>query len=238
MDLNKYKELTGIDVPTAQQGQFNASVRRARAAIESMLGFSLKPKNLYTEQGKVQFQGHYLPTEDLTNLLPPDSEEGVYKLFPYDERDDYFHVDPFKNVYRVKLVVPTRDGKFITITELDNVVPQYGRDGIGKFVKRHWEWFTWDWYRTWRVAYSREDRGAMQLAVEADWLNCYPDDLMYLWADMIEYQMDPNRNMKSESVDGHSWSKSDASKPETKPENKLLLKRYAGPYGSVVRNPV
>ena len=87
------------------------------------------------------------------------------------------------------------------------------------------------------------------LAVEADWIDCYPDDIMYLWADMIDYYSNPNYSvmgsLKSESVTGHSWSRGDAGggkdgdmAPEANPANKDLLTRYAGPYGKVTRNPV
>lgn len=246
MNLEKYKELTGITVPASQEAKVTATIRRTKTALETLLGFSLKPKNLYTEVGKVQFEG-YLPIEDTTSLLPPDDEEGTYKLFPYNEHDKYFHVDPFTNMHKVKLVMPQRNGEFVTITDLDNVVAQYGRDGVGKYIERHWEWFTWQWWRTWRFSYWGQPSGVM-LAVDADWIDCYPDDILYLWADMVTYYSDPNYsvvgNIKSESVDGHSWSKGNAGggkegdmAPEVNPANRLILARYAGPFGSIVRNP-
>jgi hypothetical protein len=248
VNLEKYQELTGITVPTSQEAKVTATIRRTKSQLETLLGFSLTPKNLYTEKGKVQFEG-YLPVDDLTVLLPPDDEEGIYKIFPYNEKDIFFHVDPFKNVYQVKLVVPTNDGEFITVVDLDNVVPQYQRGGIGKFIQRHYEWFTWAWYSTWRSRYSRNTPSALQLAVEADWINCYPDDLMYLWADMIAYYSDPDYSvsgkLRSESVDGHSWSRGNAgggkdgdTPPEHTSSASLLLSRYAGPYGAILRNPV
>lgn len=249
MDLIKYTELTGNQVPSSQEAKVQATIRRTKAILESLLGFSLKPKNLYTEIGKVQFEGYLPMKDDLENLLPADDEEGVYKLFPYDELDKYFHVDPFKNIYKVKLVMPLNEGEFVTVVELDNVVAQYGRDNIGKYIERHWEWFTWNWYRTWRYSYSSASEAGLMLAVEADWLGCYPDDLMYLWADMVSYYSDPNYSvigsLRSESVDGHSWSRGNAGggnqgdvAPENSASSRAYLMRYAGPYGSIARNPV
>lgn len=248
MDLEKYQELTGITVPASQQGKVNATIRRTKSQLESLLGFSLSPKNLYTEKGKVQYEG-YLPIDDTTELLPPDDEEGVYKLFPYNDRDSFFHTDPFKNIYKVKLVLPGNDGEFVTIVDLDNIIPQYDRDGIGKFIKRYYEWFTWSWYASWRLSYSVESPTGLQIAVEADWLSCYPDDILYLWADMISYYADQNYSVmgsiRSESVDGHSWSRGNAGggaqgdiPPEKNSSALVILKRYAGPYGAVLRNPV
>lgn len=238
MDLKKYKELTGIDVPTSDEARVTANIRRTKAALETLLGYTLKPKNLYTEKGKVQFQG-YLPIEDYTdNLLPPDEEQGSgIKLFSYHENDKYFHVDPFRNVYSVKLVIGVNDNEFITISDLDNVVAQYGRNNIAKYIERHYEWFTWAWYRTWLLSWDSGKGEGLQLAVDADWLDCYPDDLMYLWADMVTYYADPYKDLKSESVDGHSWSKGNTTAPEMSKSNIMTLLRYAGPEGSVVKNP-
>lgn len=239
MDLETYKELTGQEVPASKEAKLKATIRRTKSYIESMLGYSLTPKNLYTEAGKTRFEG-YLPiiTEDM-NLLEPDEEEGIYKLFPYNEVDKYLHVDPFTNMYKVKLVTPYIDGEFITVADLDNVVPAVGRDGISKYIERHWEWFTWEWYRTWRYSYTSVNDTGLMLAVDADWVTCYPDDLMYLWADMIEYKMNPNSEYSSESVDGHSWSRTKESQesPEKSSEAKKILTRYAGPYGKITRIP-
>lgn len=254
MNLEKYKELTGNTVSASQEAKVTAVIRRTKTLLESLLGFTLKPKNLYTEVGKVQFQG-YLPiienlnNLDSLNLLAPDEEQGRgYKLFPYEETDKYFHVDPFTAVYKVKLVFPLPNGEFLTIADLDNVAPSMGRDGIGKYIERHYEWFTWEWYRTYRYSWSANSDAGLMLAVDADWIDCYPSDIEYLWADMIEYYTAPTYsvtgNLKSESVDGHSWSRASANanvtdeKPESNPSNKMLLARYAGPYGSVSRNPV
>ena len=79
--------------------------------------------------------------------------------------------------------------------------------------------------------------------MDADWVDFtddesdIPDDLLYLWCDMINYWADPDRDIKSESVDGHSWSRGDIRAPEELIENKLILDKYAGPYGSIIRIP-
>lgn len=237
MDIDKYTELTGITVSPSQEASVNAMIRRTKSMLETLLGFSLKPKYLYTEKGKVQFQGLF-PNTDLNTLLPPDDEEGNYKLFQYNERDKYFHVDPFTNIYHVKLVLPQNDGEFITILDLKHVAAQYGRDAIAKYIERYSEWFTWDWYPNLQLLYCNSERGGLQLAVDADWIKCLPEDLMFLWADMVTFYADGNSNIKSESVDGHSWTKDNTDAPEEEPSSILVLQRYAGPYGSIMRNPV
>lgn len=240
MDLAKYKSLTGINVPASQEARVNAVIRRTKARLEAMLGYTLKPKNLYTELGKAQLEGFLPMLNNLENLEEPDEEEGVYKLFPYNEVDRYILTDPFKNVYKVKLVMPINDGEFITVTDLDNVVAKFGRDNIARSIERHYDWFTWEWYRSWQFRYESNGDAGLMVAVDADWLDCFPDDIMYLWADMVEYQSDPNSNLASESVDGHSWSKTKdgQTNPEESTEAIQLIKRYAGPFGAVSRNPV
>lgn len=234
MNIDKYEELTGNTVAEDEKSKVTANIRRSRALLETLLGFTLTPKNLYNELGKTS-QEIFCPDADISNLLPPDEVQGVYKLFPYNKLDKYFHVDPFTNIYAVKLVYVTTNYDFVTVKSFDgldfseNVKAQYGREGIGKYIQRCPTCF---------FSCDCACKDCLQLAVDADWLKCYPDDIMYLWADMVDYYIDCNNNLKSESIDGHSYTKANTEAPETSPHNLLLLKRYAGPHGSVAVMPV
>lgn len=227
MDIKKYTELTGQTVSDSEKAVFNATIRRTKAMLETLLGFTLSPQNLYNELGKAQDQ-RACPNVDTSTLLPADEAEGTYKLFSYNKLDRYFHVDPFTEVYKVKLVYVHKDGEFITIRDIKNAKAQFERGGIGKYIENCHDCF---------CECACED--CVQLAVDADWIDCFPDDIMYLWADMIEYQLDCSKDLKSQSVEGHSWTKTNEAtrSPEVLPHNVLLLKRYAGPYGSVAVMP-
>ena len=111
MDIEKYKELTGLAVAPSQEAVVKANIRRTKAMLETLLGFTLSPKNLYNELGKAQRECA-CPDVDISSLLPADDEEGIVKLFPYNANDQYLHVDPFKNIYSAKLVYVTRDGDY------------------------------------------------------------------------------------------------------------------------------
>lgn len=247
MNLEQYQELTGVTVPASQQGKVNAMIRKTKNMLEDMLGYTLPTENLYTEIGKVQFEG-YLPMIGQTdNFLPADEAEGIYKLFPYNEKDNFIHVDPFTNIYHVKLVKPLNNGEFVTITDLDNVVAKYERNRIGRFIERYWEWFTWQWYRTYLYSFTSSSDAGLMIAVDADWIDEYPEDIMYVWADMVTYYSDEGvsvtGNIKSESIDGHSYSRQATGQgtdlaPQEQLSAKGTLARYVGPYGAIARNPV
>lgn len=225
MDVKKYTTLTGKAVPETDVPSYNAAIRRTRAVLETLLGFTLKPENLYNELGKAQTECA-CPKVDTSTLLPPDEAQGTYKLFTYNNLDRFYHVDPFKELYAVKLVYIDHDAEFVTVKTLDNAKGIFGRDGIAKYIEKCND-----------CQCDCECDGCVQLAVDADWLDCYPDDILYLWADMVDYQLDCTKNLKSESIEGHSWSKADTRAPHDLPHNVLLLKKYAGPYGSVAVMP-
>lgn len=238
MDLEKYTELTGTTVAEADKTRYNAAIRRANALLESALGYSLSPnKNFDKEElGKVQFQGAYpyYPYE-LSTLLPPDKIEETYRLFNYNDKDIYIKTDPARNIYHVKLVQAINDDRFVTIWDLNDFTSKNTRN-FGKYIQRETGWFNWNWY-SWLIDRIGNGNGLL-VAVDAEWLSCYnmPSDLSYLWADMVTYysseDVSVTGNLKSESVNGHSYSFEKAVAPETDQINAKILAQYAGPNGT------
>lgn len=236
MNLEKYEELTGITVPESEEAAYEAQIRRTQRMLETMLGFTLDPSktntNFYNELGKSK-SDCFCPDVDTSNLLPPDPVIGAYRLFRYNKHDRYFFVDPFTNIHSVKLVFIKEGSVDTDITiktfDEDEIRAQIGRDGIGKYIQ-HCE----------TCLCSCECNDCVQLAVDADWLfqDDIPEDLLYVWADMITYQVDCKKDIKSEAITGHSYTKFDRVAPETEPQNLAVIKRYAGPYGSVMVLPL
>ncbi len=236
MDLAKYEELTGITVSESEEAAYQAQIRRTQRMLETMLGFTLDPSktntNFYNEVGKTS-TNCFCPDVSTSDLLPPDPVIGAYRLYRYNKLDKYFFVDPFTNVHAVKLVFIKEgsDGTDVTIKtfDSDDIRLQIGRDGIGKYIQ-HCE----------TCLCVCECETCVQLAVDADWLfqDEIPDDLLYVWADMITYQVDCKKDIKSESITGHSYTKFDQVLPETEPQNLAVIKKYAGPYGSVSVMPL
>ena len=52
MNLEKYQQLTGIVIPEEKRVYYEALLKRVRAKLETLLGYTLEPQNLYIELGK------------------------------------------------------------------------------------------------------------------------------------------------------------------------------------------
>lgn len=232
MDLAKYELLTGKIVPESQRAYYQAQIRRVQSKLETLLGYTLTPTQLYTELGKSQRECVCPDIPATESLLPSDPVRGIIKVFPYNYKDKFLHTDPFEEVYNVKLVRVLDNRQFITYKTFETYTKQYMQNGIGNHIEKCETCFC-----------NCDCKDCVQLAVDADWVDFteegegIPDELLYLWCDMIDYYADPTKDIKSESVDGHSWSKGDIKAPEEEQSAKLLLKRFAGPYGTATRIP-
>ena len=232
MDLTLYTELTGKTIPESQTAYYQALISRTQAKLESILGWSFTPVALYQEKGKTQ-RDCVCPDIPQSNLLPADEVKGIIKVFPYNWKDKFLHIDPFTQVYAAKLVKVLNNREFITFKTFENFTQQMMANGIGRYIER---------CKTCYCDCNCKD--CVQLAVDANWLSVpteddQPADLLYLWCDMIDYYGDPARDISSESVDGHSWSKGKDAliAPEATDAALVILKKYAGPFGLVDRIP-
>lgn len=227
MTLEQYETLTGITVSATDQAVVEAQIDRVQAILETMLGYTLTPDdvltNLYNELGISPLECS-CSSVDVDNLNPADAVMYAYRLYRYNYKDKYLFVDPFTAVNKVKLV---KDGVTIKVLDDDEYRVQYGRDGIAKYIEVCDDCFC-----------TCDCNDCIQLAVDADWVwETIPDDLLYVWADMITYYADCKKDVRSESIGAHSYTKFDKQAPETTPTNYAVLQRYAGPYGSIVKTP-
>lgn len=232
MNLEKYEKLTGIIIPEDKRAYYEAQIKRVQTKLETLLGYTLEPQHIYIELGKAQQECICPDIPQSAKLLPADPVRGIIKVFPYSYKDKFLHIDPFKDVYKVKLVKVDENHQFVTVKTFEHFAKQYMQQGIGNHIEKCQTCFC-----------DCECKDCVQLAVDADWIDFteedddIPDDLWYLWCDMIDYYADPDRDIKSESVDGHSWSRGDIQAPWEREDVKLLLKRYAGPFGAITRMP-
>ena len=227
MTLEEYETLTGTTVSASNQAVVEAQLNRVKAILETLLGYTLTPddvlENLYNELGISPLECS-CSSVDVDNLNPADEVEYAYRLYRYNHKDKYLFVDPFTEINKVKLV---KDGVTIKVLDPDEYRVQYGRDGIGKYIEVCDGCF---------CVCDCDD--CVQLAVDANWVfETIPDDLLYVWADMVTFYADCKQDVRSESIGAHSYTKFDKTPPETIPTNKAVLVKYAGPWGSLTKTP-
>lgn len=236
MDIEKYEELTGETVDTDDQNRIKAQIRRTKGMLETLLGYSLSKQkaseNQYKELGKAKtdciFRGLITDINNL-ELDPADEVIGSYRLFPYNKSDKYLEVDPFIKVNKVKLVflkTAVSDGASNGITHKTfdtGKISESPSGSISKYIQKCEDCWC-----------ACECDDCVQLAVDAEWLNegCLPDQLLDLWADMVTYYSNPKFGVVEETLGTHRY-KLDTSAPESTDINLAVLKKYAGPHGSV-----
>jgi len=228
MDLTRYEQLTGKTVPEAQQPRYNAIIAMVQSKLETLLGWSFTPQVLYQEKG-ISKQGCVCP--DIPESLDPaDEVQGIIKVFPYNAKDKFLLTDPFTEVYKVKLGRVLNHREFITYKTFDFVTKQYFSQEFGKYIEK-----------CATCACECDCKDCITLIVDGDWINQdnLPLDLAYLFCEMVDYYVAPDKDIQSESVDGHSWSRTKESTVvyEDRDIVKKLLAKYAGPYGAIIRVP-
>lgn len=223
MTVEQYENITGTVVSASQQAVVAAQILRSRNILETLLGFTLDPKkinkNLYKELGKTQTECP-CPSVESETLDPADEVVNAYRLYSYNPKDKYLHVDPFTKLNAVKLV---NDGVTVKTFESSDLRPEYA-EGWSKFIENC------------ELCSCLAECNCVQLAVDADWLgNCEQTPIDYVWADMVTYYVDCKTNIKSETIGSHSYTKFDKVAPETIDSNLAILKKYAGPNGSLTK---
>lgn len=237
MDLAKYQTISGITVPSADQTRVTAQIARTRRILESILGYPLQESevntNIYNELGKTSEVS--CPIVDTDNLDAADSVTTAYRLFTLNEHDEYWQIDPFTVINAVKLVYVKQGASpsGITVKTFDS-----------KYIRAHkiHQWSKWLQY----YPYDYDLHcGAyyLQLAVDAVWQwdddDNIPDDLLDVWADMVTFYADLNKDVKDETILTHRISKYDnktggeQTKPEMHRSNQAILEKYAGGNGSL-----
>lgn len=229
MDITQYESLTGASVPTNLQTRYTAQINRVQKRFETMLGYTLNPTNIYNELGKnitINPCSNFPTSYDNIVLDPADPVQGVVKIFPYNLNDQYFMVDPFTKIHSCKLVTMVDSRNYATIHTFAHPNPTFSIDnnsGVGKYIGRCPEWF---------MPYGCLCDKCVFVAVDADWISEWPDDINYIMCDMIDYYVDEQYKIGSESVDGHNVSYKIVA-PETISTNLKTIKQYMGPYGTL-----
>lgn len=214
--LQRYSELIGISVTSSNQARIVAALDRTQAILEDLLGYPLDPDQRVVNH--------------LTGVVPT----FAYRIFPFREKDTYHHVDPSTEIHAIKIL---KNGVVEDTLEAAEWTAIKDRGIIRYFTFNESELLQYSWYPFVKIGFCND--GEWQLAVDAEYIfadDALPNDLLSVWFDMISYYSDPKKEIKSETLGSHSYTRATPQLPESLSQNMAILRRYAGPRGSIMRN--
>jgi len=227
MTIEEYQDLTGTTVSTSKEALYTAQIAKTQRILEDLLGFTLDPDlyddNQYDESGKTSTECP-CPSTTLT-LTDPDSVVFAYRLFEYNDKDKFLSLDPCSTIHAVKLI---KDNVTYRTFETDEYRANFDRDII-RFLE------------VIDCCCTTCCNGCCkftQLAIDATWLwsdGNIPLDLQDVWAEMVTYYVSLKKDIKSETLGPHSYTRFSNIPPEQLSVNEAIIKKYAGPHGSIKR---
>lgn len=238
-----YQTMTGNTVPTAQIPQYTAWGRRAIRELENKLGWQFD-RTAYINVLGVSPSGCNCDVAE-SALKPAPTQRGQYRAFNFNEKQPFVMTDPFIKIHNVYICRIEPEGRFITSDNNDVVIlkqiekysPRYFNNEFGKSIQSCEE----------MTACQRACEGGCTkcsaLLVDADWCSTSnaPDELKYLICDYMDWMANggvATRNVKSESVDGHTVQYGNDGvkiEPYENSTDSVIIKQYAGPYGMADR---
>lgn len=229
MDQSTFIQLTGYEECGADR--LDSALLLAQAELETLLGWPLDPadwENQYTEIGISQ-DGSCDPDQE--NLALPDEVIGSYRIYRWRESDRFLAIDPATAVHAVKLI---KNGITCKVFDSKEYSPVW-KNGSTPYFKYL------DLCRDCILACycALCDEGCYQLAVDADWAfadeeaSVLPLELQNVLAQIALHNLDPKKDIKSESITSHSYTKYDNIAPTTKYSS--IITKYAGPNGLAKR---
>lgn len=240
MDQTTFTNLTGITLSSSQSTRFDSVAELSGETLEEMLGWPLDPygwDDQYIEIGKTTDEWWSCPTVDTSELDPADEVEGNNRLYTWSPVEPYLFIDPAVEIHSVKLV---KNGVTYRTFDADeySLRIQNGREPFGRYIQFCDELHTWMlslWPRPQFVSLLASQRRAdgdyVQVAVDADWgFETLPLTIQKVQADLVSYELDLKRDLKSETILSHSYTRSTRADPAT--AYAATLKKYVGPRGT------
>lgn len=244
MDQSTFTSLTGIPLTPAQQTTFNSVSQMAGQMLEEALGWPVNPAdwdNQYIEIGKLPEPESWDFDWDwdinLDDLDPPDAVQGQLRVFRWDEHDRFLFIDPATAIHAVKLI---KDDVTVCTFDPQHYRTQWtnGPTTFSRYIELRphsllTKWLLFLWAPLPEVMFGMEHR-FVQVAIDADWgFKSLPLPLQRVWAEQIAYELDLKRDIKSETMLGHSYSKDARVTPVVKYAS--TLQKYAGPNSTAVK---
>ena len=228
LTTNEYETISGSTLTSSETSRFSTMLGIATAQMENALGWPLDPTSwddTFTEAGKAPTETCCF-TEEPATLDQADTVVGALRVFDLRRLVKVVPIDPCTVLNKVKLV--RNEVTYKTFAEddyrlqLENSITPFGKYLF--FRSDHC------------LSQALDSSPYFQLAIDADWeFATLPQELLLVLTRYLAWEFDTGRDLKSESVQGHSYTKNSMTPFE---ENKAILSRYAGPHGILGRLPV
>lgn len=218
MDLaQKYTELTGFSINTNNQARIYAAIEKVQYILEDLLGYTLNED------------------ERTTNYIPSLTPTTAYRLFPVRFNDVNHHIDPATAITTIKLM---KNGAVEDTIESTEYTAINDRGFYKYFVINQALTLNRVWYPFKKIIVCADDY--YEWGVDAIWCHAtdLPNSLMSVFADMVTFYARTNKEIKSETLGSHSYTKFDQKAPEEIEMNRKIITRFAGPKGSINKNPL
>lgn len=218
MDQTTFTQLTGLAPSTSQSARFDAVSDAAGEQLEELLGWPLDPTDS---------QNQY---DDDTDIV------GSTRLYEWDRDDRYLFIDPTTTVHSVKIVYNGVTRKTLDADHYSLKLENGGRGAapFGRYIDmcRHDPDWAVLWYQRSPEFWLRlGDSFTVQVAIDADWaFEEIPTAIQKAWADMIAYELDLKRDLKSQTMLSHSYSRN--VRPDPIQQHQKTLRKYVGPNGT------
>lgn len=206
MNINTYQQLSGITVSTANAELIEGQIVKSQALLEELLGFSLDPD------------------QRLVNHLTGVTPTYAFRYFDLRHEDVYLTIDPATAVQEIRIVRGTETVRTLEATDYR----LHHKNGFIRHIERVGGFCDPNYLKALPVF--------SQLAVDADWMfETLPTDLLVVWAEMVADYTDLNRNIKSQTLGPHSYTKFE--RKDIADTHRSVLTKYAGANGSINKLP-
>lgn len=217
MEISQFTALTGIAVTEATTLKYTAAIARAKAYLESLLGYALDKAG-----AEVSVYG--------------DNPTFAYRLFVLNPSDIYIEVDPCTAVHDVTLVYPPGSDQDDESLELNEDYSVSFNKGLIKYIRTS--------YNNLRPYYCH-NYPYMNVAVDADWIakdNKIPEDLLVVWSAFAKDFSNENRDIKSETEGPYKYERfgKDGGMLQLHElrEYADIIKKYTGPKGTMSNSAI
>jgi hypothetical protein len=150
------------------------------------------------------------------------------RYYDLNVNDPYILLDPYKTITSIEIM---KGAEVVDTLVLGDDYSTYTKNGISKYIQLitcmnlqlpRYPFLCCNKPTDYRLKVV----GIFEFAT-------VPQDISMIWADMITYYVDPNRDLKSQTLGSHSYTRGNMTPPEQDKANTQVTMKYAGSNGMI-----